>query len=157
MRLALALILLAGSALADSFVFAKEGKIISGPRDLPSVGVRLDNGQAVLGLHGASDAVKAACGWFRVIPSAQKAATNQVVVGSTYTLNKDTAQEVLSFGTRETITVQDRLAFILETIPGTNDDARVTALIKAVATCVTGKIDKAISITVPAKTAEAVK
>lgn len=157
MRLVLALILLAGSALADSFIFSKDGKVISGPRDLPSVGVRLDNGQAVLGLHGASDAVKAACGWYRVIPSAQKAATNQIVTGATYTLGKNTAQEALTFATRVEVTPQARLSALLDAMPGETDDERVSALIRAVAVCVTGKIDKAVTVTIPASKAEAIK
>lgn len=144
-------------AVADSFLFAKDGKVVSGPRDLPSVGVRLDTGKPVLGLHGASDAVKAACGWYRVIPSAVKAEPTQVVTGATYTLGKDTAQEVLSFGTLVVMTPEKRLAALLNAMPGATDDERVSALIRAVAVCVTGKLDKAVTVTIPASKAEAIK
>lgn len=137
-------------AVADSFIFSKDGKIISGPRDLPSVGVRLDDGKPVLGLHGASDAVKAACGWFRVIPSTQKAPTNQVVASASYTIGKDTAQEVLAFGVVETFTAQQRLAFAFEEIKGANDDERVSAFVQAVASVVTNKIKGAVTVTIPA-------
>ena len=47
----------------------KDEVVRCAPRELPSVGVRLDNGRAVLGLHGASVETKAACGWYRVVVS----------------------------------------------------------------------------------------
>ena len=151
------LILLAVSALADSYVFSKDGKTVSaGPRDLPSVGVRLDDGKVVLGLHGATDATRAACGWYRIIPDQAKAASNQVVAVRSYTIGKETAQETLSFVERITKTPEQRIAALLDAMPGETDDERVSALIKAVAICVTGKLDKAVTIVVPAK-AEAVK
>lgn len=157
MKTILALILIPGLLLAESYIYSKDGTTVqTGPRDLPSVGVRLDNGQAVLGLHGASDSVKAACGWYRVIPDTAKAETNQIVSGRSYTLGKYTAQEVLTFATRKTITPQARLSALLDAMPGETDDERVSALIRAVAVAVTGKLDKAVTIVVPAK-AEAVK
>ena len=157
MKTILALILIPGLLLAESYIYSKDGTTVqTGPRDLPSVGVRLDDGKAVLGLHGADDATRAACGWYRVIPDLAKAASNQVVTGRSYTLGKDTAQEVLSFGVRKTITPEARLSAIIDAMPGETDDERVSALIKAVAICVTGKLDKAVTIVVPAK-AEAVK
>ena len=155
--LILSMILIPCLLLADSFVYSRDGKAVSaGPRDLPSVGVRLDTGWTVLGLHGASDAVRAACGWYRVIPDTAKPASNQVVSGATYTLGKDTAKQTLTFANRITFTPQQRLEMILDAMPGATDDERVSALIQAVSTCVTGKIDQAVTITVPAKK-EAVK
>ena len=157
MKTILALILIPGLLLAESYIYSKDGTTVqTGPRDLPSVGVRLDTGKPVLGLHGASDAVKAACGWYRIIPDAAKAASNPVVAARSYTLGKTTAQEVLSFATRVTITPQARLSALLDAMPGETDDERVSALIKAVAICVTGKLDKAVTVTIPAK-AEAIK
>lgn len=147
----LLLIFLAGSVSAESYVFVKEGRIVAGPRDLPSVGVRLDTGQPVLGLHGASDSARAACGWYRVIPDTAKAASNQVAGAASYTIGKDAVQEKLAFVERRVVTPQVRLAAILDSLPGETDDARVSALIKAVATCVTGRIDTAVTIIVPAK------
>ncbi len=69
---------------ADKYVYVKEGKVLCGPRELPSVGVRQDNGNAVLALHGATDNVKAACGWYRVVAGLQAVGDNQVIVSTTY-------------------------------------------------------------------------
>ena len=113
---------------------------------------RLDTGETILGLHARDDATRAACGWYRVIPSLQKAAAGQYVAGRSYTLGKATAQEVLSYGTRTTRTPQQRIAAALAAMPGATDDERVTALVRAVATTVTGTLDKAVTITVPSRT-----
>lgn len=52
---------------AELYVYSSGGGAVETlPRELPSVGVRLDGGGTVLGLHGADDATKAACGWYRV-------------------------------------------------------------------------------------------
>lgn len=52
---------------ADQYVFVRDGAVACQPRDLPSVGVRLDTGDVVLGLHGADPALRAACGWLPVV------------------------------------------------------------------------------------------
>lgn len=52
---------------ADQYVYVREGAVACQPRDLPSVGVRLDTGDVVLGLHGADPAMRAACGWLPVV------------------------------------------------------------------------------------------
>lgn len=158
MKTILALILIPGLLLAESYIYSKDGTTVqTGPRDLPSVGVRLDTGKPVLGLHGADDATRAACGWYRVIPDQSKVPTNQVVTGATYTLGRDTAQQTLTYATRVTITPQARLSALLDAMPGATDDERVSALIRAVAVCVTGKLDKAVTVTIPASKAEAIK
>lgn len=54
-------------APADDFVFATNGVILCAPRALPSSGIRLDTRQLVVGLYAASDADRAACGWFRCV------------------------------------------------------------------------------------------
>jgi hypothetical protein len=149
----MSLLLLALVGLGEQFVYVRAGKVQSAPRELPSAAVRLDTGETILGLHARDDATRAACGWYRVIPSAQKATTGQVVTGRAYTVGKGTAQEVLTFGTLTTRTPEQRIAAILAAMPGATDDERVTALVRAVAAAVTGRLDKAVTITVPARTA----
>jgi hypothetical protein len=146
----MSILLLALIGLGEQFVYVRAGKVQSAPRDLPSVAVRLDTGETILGLHARDDATRAACGWYRVIPSVQKATTGQVVTGRSYTVGKYTVQEVLSYATRTTRTPQQRIAAALAAMPGATDDERVTALVRAVATTVTGTLDKAVTITVPA-------
>jgi hypothetical protein len=148
----MSILLMALIGLGDQFVFVRDGKVQSAPRELPSAAVRLDTGETILGLHARDDATRAACGWYRVIPSAQKAITSQVVTGRSYAIGKGTVQEVLSYGTRTTRTPEQRIAAILAAMPGATDDERVTALVRAVAAAVTGRLDKAVTITVPAKT-----
>ena len=158
MRLSIVLVLvLVLGASAEQFVFVRAGKLQSAPRELPSVAVNLATGETILGLHARDDATRAACGWFRVIPSLTKLAVGQVITGRSYTLGKDTVQEVLTIGTRTTRTPQQRIAAALAAMPGATDDERVTALVRAVATTVTGTLDKAVVITVPARTLEVVR
>ncbi len=147
-----AVLLLASFALADSFLFIQDGKIVAGPRELPSVGVRLDNRQPVLGLHGADDATRAACGWFRVIPSTAKAASNQVVSARSYVIGAATAQEVLTLTTvvRKTYTAQERIEQIFDGLE-TNDSARAAILIRAMASAMTNRIKSSVTITLPAE------
>lgn len=59
---------------ADQYVYVREGTVACKPRDLPSVGVRLDTGDVVLGLHGADAALRAACGWLPVVEDPAPAA-----------------------------------------------------------------------------------
>ena len=140
-----------GTAIADQYVYVRDGRIQSAPRELPAAAVRLDTGETILGMHARTDAVRAACGWYRVVPSAQTATKGQVVTGRSYVLGKGTVQEVLAFGTRTTLTPQQRIAAALAAMPGATDDERVTALVRAVAMTVTGTLDKAVTITVPAR------
>ena len=139
------------SCSAEQFVFVRDGRVQSAPRGLPSVGVRLDTGEAVLGLHGRSDAERAACGWFRVLPSREIAARGEVVTGRTYTVLRDTVQEVLEYGEQRIITPEQRVKAALQAMPGKTDDERVSALVRAVAVTVTGTLDRAVTITVPAR------
>jgi hypothetical protein len=142
------------TAIADQYVYVRDGRVQSAPRELPSVAVRLDTGETILGLHARTDAVRAACGWYRVVPSAQTVTKGQVVTGRSYVLGKCTVQEVLTIAERKTLTPEQRIAAALAAMPGATDDERVTALVRAVATAVTGTLDKAVVITVPAKTLE---
>lgn len=68
MRSFFAVILILAAAVspaADLFVFSRDGISVDfPPRELPSVGTRLDTGAPVIGLHAASDATRAACGWY---------------------------------------------------------------------------------------------
>ena len=139
------------TAIADQYVYVRDGRVQSAPRDLPAAAVRLDTGETILGMHARTDAARAACGWYRVVPSAQTAAKGQVVTGRSYVLNKGTVQEVLTIAERKTRTPEQRIAAALAQVPGATDDERVTALVRAVATVVTGKLDKAVSITIPAR------
>lgn len=84
------------AARADQYVYAVAGAVKSAPREIPSVGVRLDGKGTVLGLHSADDATKAACGWYRYV--AAKVPSDQIVTASTYTLStKDgTAVETIT-------------------------------------------------------------
>lgn len=150
----ISVMLLALIGLGEQFVFVRDGKVQSAPRDLPSVAVRLDSGETILGLHARDDATRAACGWYRVVPSLAKAEARQVVTGRSYTVGKYTVQEVLSYATRKTRTPQQRIAAALAAMPGATDDERVSALVRAVAVTVTGTLDKAVTITVPARTLE---
>ena len=46
------------------YIYSADGKTPAcAPRELPSAAVRIDTRQTVLGLHGASAATRAACGW----------------------------------------------------------------------------------------------
>jgi hypothetical protein len=147
----MSILLLALIGLGEQYVYVRDGKVQSAPRDLPSVAVRLDTHETILGLHARDDAVRAACGWYRVIPSAQTAAAGQIVTGRSYTVGKSTVQESLSIGERTVLTPEQRIAAVLAAMPGATDDERVTALVRAVAATVTGTLDKAVTITVPAK------
>ncbi|MFZ4394147.1 MAG: hypothetical protein ACOYOU_00815 [Kiritimatiellia bacterium] len=152
--------LVASFGLADSFLFVQAGKITSGPRELPSVGVRLDNGQPVLGLHGADDATRAACGWYRVIPTNAILASNQMIVARSYLLNKDTAQEVvvISNFTARVFTPRDRITQMFDELPpAMGNDARCAAIIKAIAQTITNKMGTSVTVTIPAAQREALK
>lgn len=153
MRILIALLLLAAcTAAADEYIYARAGKAVSAPRELPSVGVRLDTGKAVLGLHGAGAAVQAACGWFRVIPATPTLGVNQYIASRSYAIGKDTAQEVVTIATAvpDTRTPAERIGEVLDSIATGSDDERVTAIVRAVATAVTNRVSKAVTVTIPA-------
>ncbi len=162
MRIPILLFALSISACADQFVFSKDGRTVTaGPRELPSVGVRLDTGQAVLGLHGADGATQAACGWYRVLPAQTKIADTLYVSARAYTIEKATAQEVLTLAEkpiRKTLTPEERIGEIFDDLTATTDDARVSALVRAVASTITNKLASSITITIPpVKQREAIK
>lgn len=158
MRFAIAILFLVSVCNADSFLFVQDGKALSSPRDLPSVGVRLDTKQTVLGLHGADDATKAACGWYRVVPAEVVLAKDQIINGRSYTIGKDAAFEIVSVTNvvRRTLTAQRRMEMIFDGMPGT-DAERVKAVVQAVAAVVTNRVKGDVTVTIPAEKAEAVK
>jgi len=66
-------------AAAELFVYSSdrvtEG---SGERECPAQGVNLATGAIVIGLNGKTDAERAACGWYRVVPYSGVVATNEM-------------------------------------------------------------------------------
>lgn len=67
MRMLIVLVIAALSARAEKFVYSPDGtNVVCAPRELPSVGVIRGTDRAVLNLLGASDAKRAACGWYSV-------------------------------------------------------------------------------------------
>lgn len=66
--------MLAALAAGAAFVFSGDGVHAgSAPRELPSQAVRLGTEDVVVGLHALGDEARAACGWYRVVPSAPPA------------------------------------------------------------------------------------
>ena len=106
----------------DLYVFAgKDGVVATAPRALPALGVALDSRKPVLGLHGASDLERAACGWFRVIPSGAVLASNEVITARTYKVDAKTgtALEEVTIVQREprvALTLRQRLERILDSM-----------------------------------------
>lgn len=135
--------LLAGvAAAAEQYVYVKDGAVKCRPRDLPSVGVRQDTGQAVAGLHGTTDAVKAACGWYKVLPSLQQAGSNQVVQATSYTVGRYTVQAVHQYAERRTVTLAERTRALFDhpELQGKSADDKAAEVIKAVAEAVTNRL-----------------
>lgn len=68
------------SAAADLFIFSADGvEVGSKPRELPSQGYDRVTGRVVVGLHARTDLERAACGWWRVIPTERpEAQSNEV-------------------------------------------------------------------------------
>lgn len=131
------------------YAYVRDGVVMGKPRELPSVGIRQDNGGAVLGLHGAGRAVQEACGWYGVQPSQQIVSEGQRITGRSYVYANGAVSEQVVIGAVKTITPVERIEQAFAALPGTEDE-RVTALIQAVATTITGRVDKAITIAVPA-------
>lgn len=62
---------LAALAAAAAYVYSGDGATAgSAPRELPSQAVRLGTSEVVVGMHSLTDAERARCGWYRVVPSA---------------------------------------------------------------------------------------
>lgn len=151
---ALLAIVSASVRAADLYVYAKGGRVETVPRALPSVGVRLDGKGTVLGLHGADDATKAACGWYRVVPSAQSVSSNQYVAARSYVVRMVTAEEVLAVSNRVARAVptpEQRIAQAYAELPaGMATDKRIAAILAAVARVVTNQTAEAVTVTIPA-------
>ena len=126
------------------------GLRIVGPKPLPSVGIRQDTGDLVLGLHGADEATQRACGWYAVVPSVQRASEGQKVIGRSFELRDGEVHEVLQFGEVVEVSAADRVAAIFDALPG-NDDERVSAFVQLCAQVVTNKLQEAVTVTIPAK------
>lgn len=139
--------------VADQFVYVRDGKVASAPRELPSCGVDGRTGEVVLGLHGAAEAQRAACGWYRVIPSKVALASNQVVRARSYMVGKTSVQEVLTVDTRKTRTVRERMAAVFASpeLAAMTEEARCAAVIGAVAQVVTQRLEKAVMVTIPGR------
>lgn len=150
-----AIMLICVSASAEQYIYVRDGKVASAPRALPSVGVRQDTGTAVLGLHGASDATRAACGWFRVVPSpvVPDPAKGEWVADRSYRVDKNTVQEVVALKTRVVLSPEDRVlaVFLAPALVAMTEEARCAAVIHAVAQVITQRLDKAVTVTIPAR------
>lgn len=86
------------TACADLFVFSKDGtNVVSAPMNLPSVAVRLDTRQPVLGLYAAEDAERAACGWYKCVACTNAAPEGMVVSGRAWSLDGHLALETIVF------------------------------------------------------------
>lgn len=151
MKKTICVLLLCGvTAFGQGYMFVRDGSISSlKPRDLPSVGIRLDTGDLVLGLQGASKQVQEACGWYKVQPWMGLVGKDQVAGKPTYTFSGGKVVETKTVLNKITITPQVRINQALAAMPGDSDDERVTALVRAVAETITNKLSTAITITVP--------
>lgn len=127
------------AATAEQYVYVDGGEIRTQPRALPSIGVVKATGQAVLGLHGATDKVKASCGWYRVTPAPQGKAvpTNQVVIATTYQIDGYTVRPVHTYGERKVLTLQDRVNAIFA---NRESDSQIAEVLGAIAVAVTNKL-----------------
>ena len=106
-----------GAFAADLYVYSPDGAAIgSAPRELPSVGVRLDNHQAVLGLYGSDDATRAACGWYRCISATNAAPEGSVVASRSYAIMGALAMETLTFKPRPAANVEISKFRLLENL-----------------------------------------
>lgn len=123
---------------------------IVGPKPLPSVGIRLDTGDVVLGLHGADEATQRACGWYVVVPSVQRASAGQQVIGRSFEFRDGEVREVLQFGEVVEVSAAERVAAIFNELGG-DDDERVSAFVQLCAQVATNKLQQAITVTIPDK------
>ena len=123
---------------------------IVGPKPLPSVGIRLDTGDVVLGLHSADEATQRACGWYVVVPSVQRASAGQQVVGRSFEFRDGEVREVLQFCEVVEVSAAERVAAVFDELGG-NDDERVSAFVQLCAQVATNKLQQAITVTIPAR------
>ena len=100
MRMLLACLMIAiggmTAAAQDKYVFSADGATVgSAPRELPSQGYDRQTGQVVVGLHLRTDAEKAACGWWRIVPTPQPGIvlSNEYWVASGYTFTNSVAYQ----------------------------------------------------------------
>lgn len=91
------LVVVAGlCARPESYVFSADGVTVgSAPRDLPSQGFDRATGRVVVGLGMRTDAEKAACGWWRVVPTPQPGIvlSNEYWTASGYTFTNNVAYQ----------------------------------------------------------------
>jgi len=86
---------------ADLFVFSRDGtNVVSGARELPSVGVRLDTRQPVLGLYGAQEGERKACGWYRCVAETNRTPEGMTVAGRAWVIEGCEAVEKLRLAAR---------------------------------------------------------
>jgi hypothetical protein len=78
--LAAAICVACGVSAVERFVFSADGVTVgSSERELPSQGFDRVTGRVVVGLHVRTDLERAACGWWRVIPTERpEAQSNEV-------------------------------------------------------------------------------
>lgn len=82
---------------AELYVYATNSVILSAPRELPSVGVRLDTRRCELGLYSADPATQAACGWFRCVACTNPVPDGMVVAAREWSISGLIAVESLAF------------------------------------------------------------
>lgn len=125
---------------ADLYVFAgTNGVVTCAPRPLPSVASTLAERKPVLGLHGATDAERAACGWYRVEAWNGALASNEYVSARSYKVNAKagTATESVVIAVREPRvkpSLRARIDKMLDGMdPKLSEDERVIELLRALA------------------------
>lgn len=124
------------------FVYSTDGKkVLCNPRDIPANAVKLNTKQPVLGMHSATPAVKAACGWYRVVPSTVTPATNQYVAARTYAISGYTAVETLTLSNRVKRTAKQRLDRIFNELNAETEDEKVKVVIGQIAQAIADRIN----------------
>lgn len=141
----LTLLLSPAAQAAELYVFSPDGKTTAcAPRELPSLAVRLDDSKPVLGLHAAAPEVKAACGWYRVAPSAVKIATNQYVAARSYAIAGTVAQESVTLAAvqpRPVPTPRQRIDAIFTSLSsGLSEDAKIRLVLADMAAAITNRL-----------------
>jgi hypothetical protein len=141
------LFFVAVSAQAQNlFVFSKDGKtILCNPREIPANAVTITGRQPVLGMHSATPAVKAACGWYRVVQSTEKPAKNQYVAARSYVISGYTALETVVVSNRVKRTAKQRLDQIFNELNAETEDEKVKAVIAQIAKAVADRISDGVA------------
>ena len=154
-KIIILIVFLAGFCTAQEYVYVLRGAIKCTPRDLPSVGIRQDNGQAVLGLHGAVEATKNACGWYAVQDAAQEQPADTIVTGARLEWTGAGVTRVREYGQKKVISLQDRVnsLFYLPELQPLNEDEKSAAIIQAVALALASNLTE-IEIVTPIKPIE---